>query len=147
MAVDARGVPVDEGVRRGVFGALRVERRRERTHRSREVIVDDFVDGQGPVGIDDDERLARVAGVEALALGASSPLESLLHREAQTHLNAEVARLSPSDQRLFDLRHRQALTWTEISAQMGVPDSTLRLQDTRIRDRLSAALWAYESEC
>jgi RNA polymerase sigma factor (sigma-70 family) len=146
LTVDARGVPVDEIVRRAIFGALHEESRRQRKRRRREVLVDDLVAGQGPVGIDDDELLARASGVEALALGAPSPLDSLLRSEAQAHLDAEVARLSPADQRLYDLRHRQELTWDEISARTGVPDSTVRLHAQRTRDRLAAALWALETE-
>jgi DNA-directed RNA polymerase specialized sigma24 family protein len=131
-------------VRGRVWSALHEAGRKEHKRRRREVLADDFVAGLGPVGIDDDEALARACGVEAMALG--SPEESLLRREARAHLDLEVTRLAPSDQRLYLLRRRQERTWDEISAQTGIPARTLRAADKRICDGLAAALWALEEE-
>ena len=94
--------------------------------------------------VDDDETLPRALGVEAQVLG--SPEESLLRREAHAALDREVEKLSRDDRRLYELRHREGLTWPEISAATGIPESTARLHDKGIRDHLTAALRAYRDE-
>jgi len=140
LRTHAGGTTLSDPIRRRVRGALLDAARREKRRRTREVLFDDIEEAQRPA-VEDDDTLARALGVEALVLG--SPEESLLRREAHAALDREVEKLPRADLRLYELRHREGLTWNEISAETGIPGSTARLSDTRIRDRLTAALRAY----
>jgi RNA polymerase sigma factor (sigma-70 family) len=141
LRTHAGGTTLSDHVRRRVRGALLDATKKETRLRNREVLFDDLEEAQGRAGEEDDETLGRALGVEAQVLG--SPEESLLRREAQAALDREVAKLSRAERRLYELRHREGRTWNEIAVETGIPVSTARLSDTRIRDRLMAALCAY----
>jgi RNA polymerase sigma factor (sigma-70 family) len=140
LCTHAGGTTVSAHIRHRVLGALLTATRKQKQLREREVLLDDLEDAQAL----DDDRIPRALGVEAQVLG--SPEESLLRHEAQAALDREVEKLSRDDRRLYELRHREGLTWPEISAATGIPESTLRLHDTRIRARLTAALRAYRED-
>lgn len=140
LRTHAGGTTLSDHIRRRVRGALLDATKKETRLRKREVLLDDLEEAQRRA-VDDDDTLACALGVEAHVL--SSPEESLLRREAHAALDREVQKLPRADLRLYELRHREGLTWNEISAETGIPVSTARLSDTRIRDRLTAALRAY----
>ena len=145
LRTHAGGTTLSDHVRRRVRGALLDASKKEKRRRKREVLFDDLEEAQGPAAPEGDDTLARALGVEAEVLG--SPLESLLRRERQAALDREVERFPPAERRLYTLRHREGLTWNEITAETGIPGRTARLSDKRIRDHLTAVLRArYKDE-
>jgi RNA polymerase sigma factor (sigma-70 family) len=140
----AHSEEVSVRVQRRVWQALDDAGKKERKRRKREPLLDDLMEEERPVDVGDDEALARAAGVGGLVL--ASPEDSVLQHEPQAHLDREVERLAPAERHLYVLRHRQGLTWDDISSETRTPARTLRWQDRRIRDRLTAALRALDGE-
>jgi RNA polymerase sigma factor (sigma-70 family) len=139
----AGGTTPSDHVRRRVRGAILDATRREKRIQSREVLLDDLEEARPPA-VEDDDTLPRAVGVEARVVG--SPEASLLGREERALLDLEVTRLPRDDRHLYELRHREGLTWDEISVRTGLPARTARLHDKRIRDHLAEALRAYLDE-
>lgn len=137
---DASGAPLEAYVRlcvRWVLLDLGRSARRRGTH---EVLLEDLEEPLQPGIENDGEGLARTAGIEARLVG--SPEESLLQREEQAALDHAVDGLARADGRLYELRHREGLTWDAIATTLGIPARTLRLHDKRIRAHLAAVLRA-----
>jgi len=133
----ARG-PLGPHVRRRVRGELYDAARTLGRRKRREVLLDDMEEAAAPGVEDDDLRLSRAFGVEALVV--ESPEEGLLLREKQEALAREVEKLPVPSRRLYVLRHHEGLTWAEIEVETGLPERTARDHDKKIRDRLAAAL-------
>jgi RNA polymerase sigma factor (sigma-70 family) len=121
---------LSEHIRRRVRGALLDATKVEQRRRMREVFLDDLED--------DEATLSRTPGMDALVVG--SPEESLLRHEAQAALGRAVEQLPPFEKRLYELRHREGLTWDEITAETGIPGRTARWYDRKIRDHLAEVL-------
>src|SRR5262249_22969271 len=132
------GTTVSDYVRQRVEGSFVDATRKVTRRKKREVLLADVEEAHRQPIEDDDEALSRATGVEGQVLGSADAV--LLQREAQAALDLEVERMPRGDRRLYVQRYREELTWDEISARMGIPSSTLRYHDKRIRDRLTAAM-------
>lgn len=64
----------------------------------------------------------------------------LARREDRAALDQALGELKPDDRRLFLLRHRDDLTWPEVSSALGLGLSTVKERDSRIRATLRKVL-------
>jgi RNA polymerase sigma factor (sigma-70 family) len=152
-AVRTHGAPRVEGAKIAPLGAhvrLRVRyelldaAKGEVKRHDREPLLDDLAPALPPDVEDDALALARLAGVEDLIAG--SPEEILLAREVRAVRDRAVARLSPDDRRLYDLRFRRGLGWEEVATKLGIKSRAAQYRAEEIRAKLTEALRAYRDD-
>jgi RNA polymerase sigma-70 factor (ECF subfamily) len=89
-----------------------------------------------PVSLADDAELNR----PALAAEPARQLESLLSRELQEHVRAQVARLPPEQRLAISLHYLDGLAVGEVAEIMGAPENTVKSHLFRGRKTLKALL-------
>jgi RNA polymerase sigma factor (sigma-70 family) len=135
-----------------VTGAVLDAARKERKWFSRHAPLDtaaEIDDPGAPVGVDQaidriDRATADVMDAFAVACRAAELREGadvlLTRREDRAALDRALADLRPEDRRLFELRHRDELTWGEVAAALEIGETTAKERDARIRAALRKAM-------
>jgi RNA polymerase sigma factor (sigma-70 family) len=135
-------------IRGEVRDAIKQDRKRAR----REVPYDDEVMPLSEEVLRDPDALARAAGVERFVVREAAedprgdPEARLLLRERVTLFEHALARCSPDEQRLYDLRHREGLPWKEVASALGLPVRTAQDHDQKLQKRLRDAMLARDAE-